>query len=278
MPELPEVETMCRAILPALGSTIVRVSRPRSKFRSIDLYPAWPKMKSDLEGCQISKIHRLGKRVAIELDSGSTLILQPKMAGIVLAGTPPTQDHVRMSFHLEGGPLAEFLYWDRRGLGAIHLYSEVELQARLGTDHLGPDACDVTFEQFWRRFQSKISEVKVALMDQRCIAGIGNMYASEILFRARIHPSRRCHQIERLEWRRIYNAMLAILTEAIALEGSTLSDGTYLKSLDHSGQYQSRLKVYDREGNVCGRCHRGVIERYRQAQRSTFFCPCCQIL
>ncbi len=277
MPELPEVETMRRAVLPAVGGRIVRVALTKSNYRPIQLYPKWPTFRRRLEGRTIRSVDRLGKRVALQLDRGSTLILQPKMAGIVIVGNPPSMEHVRVVFHLENCNLSSFLYWDRRGLGSIQLFSASELEERLGPNVLGPDALVISFADFLFRLSSGRTPIKVALMDQQKIAGIGNMYASEILFRAKVHPCRTCTSVSATEWKRIYSAMRRILSEAIQLEGSTLSDGTYLKSLDSAGQYQSRLQVYDRGGELCKRCRSSAVQRIRQAQRSTYFCPTCQI-
>jgi formamidopyrimidine-DNA glycosylase len=118
--------------------------------------------------------------------------------------------------------------------------------------------------------------VKPALLDQKLVAGIGNLYASEILHRARISPRRRCHRVTVAEWRRIHEAMLSVLQEAIRYEGSTLSDGTYRNALNTAGGYQNQHRVYDKAGEPCPTCRRAVIVRIVQTQRSTFYCPQCQ--
>jgi formamidopyrimidine-DNA glycosylase len=118
--------------------------------------------------------------------------------------------------------------------------------------------------------------VKVALLDQRAVAGVGNLYASEILHLARIHPARPCDELARRHWNAIAAAAREVLETAIRYEGSTLSDGTYRNALNKEGGYQNEHRVYAKAGEPCPRCRRGVIERIVQAQRSTFFCPRCQ--
>jgi formamidopyrimidine-DNA glycosylase len=116
----------------------------------------------------------------------------------------------------------------------------------------------------------------VALLDQRVVAGIGNLYASEILHQAGVHPQRRCDQLQGDEWTRLYMAMGEVLRTAIQYEGSTLSDGTYRNALNQTGGYQQHHRVYDRAGELCLTCGKFPIEQIRQAQRSTFFCRNCQ--
>jgi formamidopyrimidine-DNA glycosylase len=117
--------------------------------------------------------------------------------------------------------------------------------------------------------------IKVALLDQRAVAGIGNLYASEILHLARIHPAKRCDLLKADQWQAIHRHMLAVLNLAIRYEGSTLSDGTYRNALNQSGGFQDHHRVYDRAGEACRQCQ-GSIVRIVQAQRATFFCPRCQ--
>ena len=118
--------------------------------------------------------------------------------------------------------------------------------------------------------------VKVALLDQRALAGVGNLYASEMLHVAGIHPAKRCHRLTMADWERLHAALQHVLSEAVRYEGSTLSDGTYRNALNRPGSYQSHHRVYDRAGEACPSCGRGPIRRIVQAQRATFFCPDCQ--
>jgi formamidopyrimidine-DNA glycosylase len=145
-----------------------------------------------------------------------------------------------------------------------------------GREKLGPDALALSSDDLRARLRKSRREIKVALLDQRVLAGVGNLYASEILHLAGVHPRRRCHRLTRAQWQSIHAAMLEVLETAIRLEGSTLGDGTYRNALAQSGGYQHQHRVYDRAGQPCGRCGKAAIRRIVQAQRATFFCPCCQ--
>ncbi|MDZ4848923.1 MAG: bifunctional DNA-formamidopyrimidine glycosylase/DNA-(apurinic or apyrimidinic site) lyase [Pirellulaceae bacterium] len=278
MPELPEVETMRRGLLPCIGGEVVTVSKPRSKYRPIAIEPPLPKLRQKLLGCRIMAVERLGKRVVIRFDSGDLLLLQPKMAGLVLVGLPPNQAHARLVIELSGVKATPIIYWDQRGLGTIKLWASSEMQSYLESGAIGPDALAISFEDFYRRFSASHREVKPTLLEQDRVAGIGNLYAAEILHRARIHPQCRAYQLSKSAWRKIFDSSLFILQEAIEYEGSTLGDGSYRNAKNNPGSYQNAHQVYDRAGQRCRQCRRGKIERIVQAQRSTFFCPCCQRL
>jgi formamidopyrimidine-DNA glycosylase len=146
----------------------------------------------------------------------------------------------------------------------------------LGPNQLGPDASLVDQSTFLSRFAGLDREVKVALLDQKLVSGIGNLYAAEILHAARVHPSLRCAAISKLKWQQIHTETIRILTQAIEQEGSTLSDGTYRNAINGEGKYQNQHLVYDRAGEPCRTCVKGLILRMVQGQRSTFFCPVCQ--
>ncbi len=278
MPELPEVETMRRGLLPCVGGKIVSVQKPRSRYRPIVIEPPLPKLRRRVLGCRIVAVERLGKRVVVRLSSGDSLILQPKMAGLVLVGLPPNQAHARLVIELSGVEASPIIYWDQRGLGTIRLWTAEEMKSYLESGAMGPDALSIDFEDFYARFSASHREVKPTLLDQKRVAGIGNLYASEILHRCRIQPQRLADQLSQATWRKVYLATIDILQEAIFYEGSTLGDGSYRNAKNNPGSYQNAHQVYDRAGQVCKQCKRGIIRRIVQAQRSAFFCPCCQRL
>jgi formamidopyrimidine-DNA glycosylase len=126
------------------------------------------------------------------------------------------------------------------------------------------------------RLSASRRAIKVALLDQRAVAGVGNLYASEIAHQAGVDPRAACNALTSQQWQKIHAAMRDILERAIRYEGSTLSDGTYRTAINGEGGYQNHHRVYDRAGERCPTCQRGTIERIVQAQRSTFFCPKCQ--
>jgi formamidopyrimidine-DNA glycosylase len=276
MPELPEVETMRRGVSAVKGCRIDDVQRIRCQLRPVTISPATTAFRRRAVGCTIADVTRAGKRVVLQLSSDDAIVLEPRMTGLVLVSDPPNLEHLRFRIQLSGGGPGELLYWDRRGLGSVRLLSPRRYHQELGPHKLGPDALEVTAAQLRDRFRQSRREIKVALLDQRSLAGIGNLYASEILHVAGIAPWARCDQLSKKQWQHIHVAMREVLQTAIRYEGSTLADGTYRTALNHRGSYQNHHRVYNRAGEDCGRCRRGVIQRAVQNQRSTFYCPVCQ--
>jgi formamidopyrimidine-DNA glycosylase len=278
MPELPEVETMRRGILPVVGSRILGLRHCRSRLRPIDISPRLGDFRRRILGKEITAVGRVGKRVVIELDSGDRIVIEPRMTGRVLLASPPDTTHMRLIFDLEGGLAPRLVFWDVRGLGVVRLLPQDRFARQLGPEKIGPDALKISAEQLRARLERSRRAIKVALLDQRAVAGIGNLYASEILHRARIHPQRTCDRLEPDQWIALHRAIGEVLEEAILCQGSTLSDGTYRTPSDAAGGYQDRHQVYQRVGQACLRCRRNTIVRLVQVQRSTFFCPACQPL
>ena len=277
MPELPEVETMCRGIRQLVGRRIIAVQQPTCRYRPIAIRPAVSRIDRQLRNRKISAISRLGKRVLIHAGEW-VLILQPKMAGLVSLDRAPNSQHVRLQVQFSGRPKTQLIYWDRRGLGTVELMKDSEIQTRLIDGRLGPDALDISLEEFIIRLRSTRRQIKVALLDQKLVAGIGNLYASEMLHRARIHPARGSDTVSSAKLKVLYEAMRGTLLKAIEHEGSTLADGTYRNALNNPGTYQNQHLVYDRAGLPCPTCAKSAIRRIVQAQRSSFFCPRCQKL
>jgi formamidopyrimidine-DNA glycosylase len=279
MPELPEVETMRRGILGIVGARIKDVLRADCRRKPIAISPRIDHFRKRAVGRTIVAIDRVGKRVVVRLDSGDAIVLEPRMTGLVLVADPPTTEHLRFRCRLStsASGVDELLYWDRRGLGSVRLVSPAEFEVAYGRKKLGPDALLMTAELFREQLGHSRRAIKVALLDQRSVAGIGNLYASEILHLADVHPAARCDRLSRAKWARIADATLNVLEAAIRCEGSTLGDGTYRNALNQAGGYQNHHCVYDRAGETCPRCVGGrMIQRIVQAQRSTFFCAGCQ--
>ncbi len=138
MPELPEVETMRRGVLSIIGSRIVGLTIPRTRYRPIEMSPDFSAMKRKATGCKVEAIRRLGKRVLVDLDSRESLVFQPKMTGLLLRGTPPTMEHVRLRVALDDPSTPEILYWDCRGLGSIHLGTKSKSKRTWGAKFLVP--------------------------------------------------------------------------------------------------------------------------------------------
>ncbi|MHB8861582.1 MAG: bifunctional DNA-formamidopyrimidine glycosylase/DNA-(apurinic or apyrimidinic site) lyase [Pirellulaceae bacterium] len=276
MPELPEVETMRRGALPVVGGMISGIHRLACRLRPIHIVPAMPTFQRRVVGTRIRRLDRLGKRLLIWLETDHAIVFEPRMTGLILLSDPPTHEHLRFRLDLEGTEVAHLWYWDRRGLGSVRLLDRRQVEQQLGPSRLGPDALGVDAGQLTERLTRRRVPVKVALLDQSALAGVGNLYASEILHVARIHPGTRCDRLTRCQWLRLADSVRGVLEEAIHYEGSTLSDGTYRTALNHPGQYQNYHRVYARAGQLCASCGQAEIQRIVQAQRATFFCPACQ--
>ena len=164
MPELPEVETMRRGILPIVGSRIEGVLAARLSKRPILIAPRLPVLRRRVVGRTIRGIERVGKRVVVRLDADLALVFEPRMTGLVLLTAPPTLDHLRLTLRLSGGPHGELLFWDRRGLGLVRLVTPEEFATLYGGDRIGPDALAVSGDQLRARLAKSRREIKVALI------------------------------------------------------------------------------------------------------------------
>lgn len=266
---------MCRGIRGIIGSRVSAVERIASPRKPIGIAPAPAVIRRRLLGRAVTAIERAGKRVVLRLGDDECLVFEPRMTGLVLVDQPPTQEHLRFALGLEGGPVAQLLFWDRRGLGKVTLYKRAEFERKVLQEKLGPDALRITAGEFFEALHARQTAIKVALLNQAIVAGIGNLYASELLHVAGVHPATRASRLTRRRMDRIHAAMRAVLEEAIRYEGSTLADGTYRNALNQVGDYQNHHRVYDRAGEPCPSCG-APIRRIVQAQRATFFCPRCQ--
>lgn len=278
MPELPEVETMVRGIRPVLeGRRIATVRRCRCRCRPIAIRPTLARLVKRIRGKTVTAVGRLGKRIVIELSSSDRLVIEPRMTGLLLIRDPPDREHLRLEWQFEDGNQNDRLrFWDRRGLGTVRLYRPREFEIDLGPTRLGPDALEMTTRDWAERCGRTRRQIKVLLLDQKVVAGIGNLYAAEILHRAGIHPACRADRLTPARIRKLAAAARSILTTAIKYEGSTLSDGTYRNALNRAGGYQNQHRVYGRADSLCRTCGQAPVVRTIQAQRSTFFCPLCQ--
>ncbi len=295
MPELPEVETMCRGIRPVVGYKVRAVEKPRCRCRPISIRPGIAALQRRLVGQSVAGIERLGKRVILRFDNQDRLVIEPRMTGLVLLADPPDVEHLRLAIRFSGdgwqatgdrlratGNGLETTYhgqslhfWDRRGLGTVRLVAPDDFERDYGLHRIGPDALAINADELAQRLAASKRAIKVALLDQHAVAGIGNLYAAEILHLARVHPATRCDRIRDMQWDAIHQAIGDVLRLAIRYEGSTLGDGTYRNALNQSGSFQNHHRVYDRADEPCLACGTAIV-RIVQAQRSTFFCPECQ--
>ena len=276
MPELPEVETMRKGIAGALGSRVVKVQQLPCRKKPLATNASWQKISRQLRKRCITNVGRHGKRIILSFDHAWSLVIEPRMTGLMLVDEPPTQEHLRFELELEGGDCDRIAYWDRRGLGQVFLLDQQGLAEYLSPARIGPDALSITREQLANNLRQRKIAAKVGLLDQKAVAGVGNIYASEILHLAGVDPRKKCQRISRKNWHLIHEKMLLVLETAIRHEGSTLLDGTYRNALNDPGSYQNQHRVYDREGLVCPTCRVAEIKRIVQSQRSTFYCGHCQ--
>ncbi len=271
MPELPEVETVAsdlRAQLTGRRFREAHILWPRTLAA-----PDEPALVERLANRRVLTIGRRGKYVLVHLDDGQALIVHLRMTGrlaIVGADSPLLTDkHLRAWFSLADGDALVFT--DARKFGRIWLVHDVaEVTGRLGPE---PLAWDLAPDAFAARLRQRKVAIKALLLDQTAIAGVGNIYADEALFRARIHPLRKSSSLSDEELGRLYEGLREVLNEAINKRGTLLRD--YRTPYGEDGYFQNHLSVYGKYGQPCPRCGQPV-ERIRVTQRSTHFCPHCQ--
>ncbi|CAN5432834.1 DNA-formamidopyrimidine glycosylase [soil metagenome] len=282
MPELPEVETVRRGLERlVVGRRIERVAvgRERSVRRT-----SREALIAGLTGTTVVAADRRGKYLLCPLDSGDVVMIHLRMSGQVLVAAPGAArpSHTHVVAHLGAtptGPPAELWFVDPRTFGEVvvfdpdHVADEVPELARLGVD---PIADPFTRRELRSLLRSRSRQLKQFLLDQHLVAGIGNIYADEILHAARLRPQRATDSLVPAAEARLHDAIVGVLTEAIASGGSTLRDAQYVDLLGHGGSYQDAHRVYGRGGERCVTCGVGWVRRIVVAQRSTHYCARCQ--
>jgi len=263
MPELPEVETITRQLgEQVLGQRVkgVEILDPKLQGKGIE------RIRTDV----ITSLRRRGKNIIIGFETGLYLIAHPRMTGKFLWHPDGhSLQHLRAVFQLSGGDLC---WVDQRRFGSLMVSEDLRLLSGLGVEPLSPEFTDGYLYRIGQRSSRQIKEL---LMDQRRIAGIGNIYAAEILFSAGIHPQRRANTLSREEIAILVQRTRVILSKAVEERGTTIAD--YLDTRGDTGGYQKLLQVYGRAGFPCPHCGR-PIERIRQSGRSTYYCPHCQMM
>ncbi|WP_019960344.1 bifunctional DNA-formamidopyrimidine glycosylase/DNA-(apurinic or apyrimidinic site) lyase [Woodsholea maritima] len=286
MPELPEVETVRRGLIPAMvGRCILRAEINRPDLR----FPFPDNMAARLEGARVEVIERRSKYLLIRLSSEETLLAHLGMSGrfsilaedlaaqpgdfVYAARANPKHDHVVL--HLEGG--VEVRYNDPRRFGFMMLYPSDGDDRHPALKDLGPEPLSNALDDAYltAKLLAKRSSIKALLLDQRIIAGLGNIYVCEALYRAGLHPEVSGSRLIPQDVERLLPHIRAVIAEAIEAGGSTLKD--YAGVDGALGYFQHRFKVYGREGEAClAEGCTASIERIVQNGRSTFFCPACQ--
>ena len=273
MPELPEVETVRARLEPALaGRTFERVEITDVRLTR----PFDPQaVAAELEGERVARVGRRGKYLLFEFESGRVLLVHLRMTGsfhVAPPGSPADDTHRRALITLDDG--SDVAYRDIRRFGTWLVLEPEEIAGYLGT-RVGEEPLEQRFSA--RSVVSKLSRrrapVKAILLDQRLFAGMGNIYADEALWRARIHPLRPANEVAPDELRRLVRGVRDALKVGIARQGSTIS--TYRQPDGAPGRMQHEFKVYGRAGEPCDRCGT-PIEKTRVAGRGTSYCPRCQ--
>jgi len=270
MPELPEVETVRRGLADAVtGRRVTDVAIHERRLRK----PLARDFAAALTGRRIEQVHRRAKYLLLELDDGASWLVHLGMTGtlVVLPADEPRRTHTHVVATLDDGRTLRF--HDPRRFGLMRV-GPADRLAELAV--LGPEPLDGAFSADFLHATARRQRraVKSLLMDQRVVAGLGNIYVNEILFGAGIRPTRKTSRVTRADAERIVAETGRVLAEAIALRGSSISD--YRDERGEPGAFQNTFRVYERDGEPCHRCNDGVIRRRVIVGRSSFYCPSCQ--
>lgn len=273
MPELPEVETVARDLRPVLVGRTLRAVRRTS---AVELRRPWDAAWEALvAGRQVAAVRRRGKWIVLDLDDGTALCVHLGMTGqftVVPAEREPAT-HTHLVFELSG-PDEHLRFRDTRRFGSVTWHdSAASLEAFFVDNGLGPEPFDLDPKAWRQALAGTTRAIKAVLLDQTVVAGVGNIYADESLFRAKLHPTRRANDLTRPEADRLRKAVAAVLTHAIEKRGSTIRD--YIGGSGLSGGFQDEFSVYGRTGEPCRGCGEAVAV-LRLAGRSTHHCPRCQ--
>jgi formamidopyrimidine-DNA glycosylase len=270
VPELPEVETVVRDLRPRLvGRRIVSLRVGKKPLRK----PWSRRWRPLVVGRSVKAVRRRGKWIVVDLETEHALVIHLGMTGrlTVTAAETPREAHTHLIFELDGGDHLRFN--DIRRFGSATLLDGVGLERFFETARLGPEPFVLDPDTWRQRLACTQRSLKAVLLDQTVVAGLGNIYADESLFEARLHPARIASTLRASEAGRLRKAIVTVLNRAIQRRGSSIRN--YVGGSGLQGNYQNEFRVYGRKGEHCTRC--GVpIERLRLAGRSTHFCPRCQ--
>lgn len=278
MPELPEVETIRRDIDREFANKRIKKVEVTGA-RSVRRHDSPKDFVSRVEGRTMTSTRRRGKYLLMKLDNSDVLVAHMGMSGQLLRASPkdPLGKHTHVVFSFVAGPQLRFV--DPRTFGELFVTTPERLEEAVPElAHLGFDPLDD--QMAWTRFGDLLlvrkAKLKPLLVDQRFVAGIGNIYADEILFTAGLRHDRNSDTLTPQEVRRLYRSIVETLQEAIKHRGSSLADEQYRDIFGEVGEFQRLHNVYDREGQACPRC-RSTIVRVKANGRSAFFCPHCQV-
>ena len=277
MPELPEVETIVNELNKVLKNRKIK-----------EVFLNWDKLlkkrieledfKKILKNKRILKVSRRAKNILIELENGLILLIHLKLTGRILYGEKSfIEKDPYLRFYLVLDNQKIMALSDLRKFAKILLIKKEELEKIEDLKDLGPEPLDkdFTLEKLIEKLKNKNKKIKEVLMDQKVIAGIGNIYANEILWEAEINPFKLSKDLNQKEFENLYKAIRKVLSLAIKYQGSTISDEMYRDIYGKEGEYGKIRKVYQREGEKCFRCQSKILRKVQNG-RSTFYCPKCQ--
>lgn len=282
MPELPEVETIRLGLQKYLVGHVIK----RIDVRLSKMFLGDPK---NAEKAKVTAARRFGKGLVIDLDNAHSIAVHVKMTGQLLytgkkvpkdtkvaigkIGKVLPNSATHVIFHLDEG--AVLYYNDIRQFGWVKLVKTIDVAELPFFKGLGPEPFrDLDYKTFRKILSSKKSPIKPLLMDQKIISGVGNIYANEALYTAKIHPKRPASSLTETETRRLFDVIEAVLKKGLAAGGS--SEWQYVNALGEEGSYQKIFQIYGQDGKKCKNCG-ATIEKFQMSGRGTFFCPVCQL-
>lgn len=273
MPELPEVETVVRDLRPLLmGRRLASVRQTSRHSLRTRWRPCW---NAAVAGQRVESIARRGKWILVELQNGALLVFHLGMTGqlTVVSAATPRADHTHLVFALDDGA-EQLRFRDIRRFGSVTLFPDRQtLEKTFSAARLGPEPFDLD-PAYWRQTMAETKRIlKAVLLDQQVVAGVGNIYADEALFEARLHPAQRGCDLDARAAAQLRRAIAVVLRRAIERRGSSIRN--YVGGSGLQGSYQHEFRVYGRTGEPCPRCG-SAIECRRLAGRSSHFCPICQ--
>lgn len=267
MPELPEVETIRRGLEKRILAK--KINRVEINTDRMVKKPSPKRFKEKVEGKNFTQVIRRGKYLILVLSSGKKIVIHLRMTGQLIYGRRDTKS--RVSFLLSNGKYLNLN--DKRHLGEIRLVENWEKVPGIAKMGMEPLEDSFTLKVFGEMLNKKKARIKPLLMNQEFLAGVGNIYAQEALFKAKIHPERHAHRLKRDEVRALFSEIKKVLKKAIDYKGSSLS--SYVDAQGRKGSFHSRLQVYGRGGEPCVKC-KTPLKFIKLAGRGTSFCPKCQ--
>ena len=273
MPELPEVENVVLGLKKLIKNYII--NSVVVKEDNIIAYPDSESFSQQIKDKEIIDIFRRGKYLLFKLSQGKTMVIHLRMTGklLVKPSSEPIQKHTHVIFKLNNN--MDLRFNNVRKFGRVYLIDSDERENAGGLADLGPEPLsdNFTFDKFKNLFEGRTGRIKPLLLNQRFIAGLGNIYTDEALFRSRIHPLRKADTLTEDELKDLYNAIREVLKLGIKYNGTSFSD--YVNALGEKGSFQAELLVYQREGENCPNCKTEIV-RKKVGGRSSFYCPKCQ--